>query len=161
MNLDREWVWILLNAPVTLLWQLGGTVKKQFRRIGVPLVITLAAWLFLGWSWWWLALAAAYFGVTTLPFTLIGDGVPEHWFNWIWIWILGALYGAPAIIIGIVTAQIILSLWLLLVPMVAVGVWGTLSNVKATAKYFTWKFCEGIFGFATSIPPSMLIFLAP
>lgn len=135
--MNRELVWLMLPL-VGLLSQLGGTYNKLYRRLGVPSVITLATWLFLGWSWWWPVLFLSVFAVATLPFTFKGSGLWDYWFNPIWIWILGYLYGLPSILISSSGALYAF------VPMVVCGVVGTLSNVRATSKYFPWKFCEFI-----------------
>ena len=135
--INRELVWLLLPL-VGLLSQLGGTYNKLFRRIVVPLVITLAAALFLGWTWWWPVLFLCIFGVSTLPFTLSGNSLYDKWYNWVWIWVLGYLYGLPSLFLSKYGALYAL------IPMVITGIAGTLSNIKATAPYFQWKFCEFI-----------------
>ena len=131
MNLELVW---LICPIVGILSQLGGTFNKLYRRLGVPTVITLSALLFLGWSWWLPVLFLSIFGVTTLPFTLC-----NNWFQWVWIWIAGYLLGLPCVFIsgwnGLIYA---------LVPCLAQGICGSLSNIPVTAKYFTWKFCEYI-----------------
>lgn len=154
--MNNEIVWVI--CPISsILWILGGTYKKQFRRLGFPVLMTTAAFLFLGWSWWWIGLFAAAFGVTLLPFTLKGDGVPGHWFNWVWIWIAGACLGLPSLIIGLQTYQFPLSLLLLIVPCLAQGLVGTFSNLAFSRKFFPWKFCESVIGFSAAIPPALLI----
>ena len=135
--MNREVVWLLCPL-VGLLSQLGGTYNKSFRRIGVPLIITVANLLFLGFSWWLPLLLISIFAVATLPFTLIGDALDKSWVNYIWIWLAGYLLGLPSLLIsrhGWIYA---------LVPCITQGIIGTLSNVKVTAKYFPWKFCEFI-----------------
>jgi hypothetical protein len=138
--MNRELVWLICPL-VALLSQLGGTYNKSYRRWGVPSVITLAALLFLGFSWWLPVLFFSIFAVSTLPFTLVGDSLHECWINWVWIWIAGFLLGLPCIILGG-------KLWFCLVPCIVQGVLGTLSNVKATAKYVPWKFFEGAVWFS-------------
>jgi len=156
MITNHELIWFLVPL-CSFLWMLGGTWKKQFRRIGVPTAITLASFLFLGWSWWWLALWPAYFVVTILPFTLIGDDIHENPLNWAWIWVAGAILGIPAMVLGIVTHQVVLSVALVAVPCLVQGVFGTLSNVKATRNYFRWKSVEFAIGAAVAVPPALLI----
>ena len=157
MNLELVW---FIMPTIIILWQLGGTFNKLFRRLGFPIVASCAPLFYLGWSWWWPLLFGLCFLVTTLPFTLKGDGINEHWFNWIWIWILGYLYGLPSIVIGLCGGHTALALLVALTPCIATGIVGTLSNVPATSKYFPWKECEGVIGFFTAIPYALLIQLA-
>lgn len=136
--MNRELVWLILPL-VGLASQLGGTYNKLYRRWGVPSIITIAALLFLGFSWWLPVLFISIFSVSTLPFTFIGDSLQQHWFNWIWIWIAGYLLGLPSVLLSGERG-----LYFALVPMAVQGICGTLSNVKATSKFFQWKFCEFI-----------------
>ena len=139
MNLELVW---LICPIVALLSQLGGTYNKSYRRWGVPSVITIAALSFLGFSWWLPVLFLSIFVASTLPFTLIGDGLKASWLNWVWIWVAGYLLGLPSLILD-------RHGWLYaFVPSVVQGVIGTLSNLKATEKSFPWKFCEGIIWFS-------------
>jgi hypothetical protein len=121
---------------------LGGTFNKLFRRWGVPTIITIASLTFLGFSWWLPVLFLSIFAVATLPFTLKGASLHEHWFNWVWIWIAGYLLGLPSVILhknGYMYA---------FVPFFTQGILGTLSNLKWSAKYVQWKFFEGAVWFA-------------
>lgn len=86
--------------------------------------------------------------------------IPEHWFNYVWIFIWGWLLGLPALIIAFVTGAYALALWLTLVTTVAVGLFALLSNVKNVDKIFVWKFCETWFGFVVAISPAMMVQLA-
>lgn len=134
--MNMELVWIICPV-VAFLSQMGGTFNKLYRRLGVPAIITLTATLFLGWSWWWPVLFLCVFGVATLPVTLIGDGIPSSWVNWVWLWVLGYLMGIPCLLIykyGYLYA---------LISMVSFAVPVSLSNIKATAHWFPWKFVEG------------------
>lgn len=134
--MNKELVWLLLPI-VGLLSQLGGTYNKLYRRVCVPLVITGFSSLLLGFTWWLPVLFISVFGVSTLPFTFKGSSLYDHWFNWIWIWIAGFLLGIPSILIGG-------SIFSCFIPCVVQGIVGTCSNLKFTAKYFQWKFCEFI-----------------
>lgn len=135
--MNRELVWLMLPV-VGFLSQIGGTYNKLFRRLGVPLIITMSSFLLFGFSWWLPALFLTIFGVACLPFTLIGDSLQASWVNWVWIWVSGYLLGLPSLFLSD-------SGWLYaFVPCVVQGICGTLSNIQATAKYFQWKFCEFI-----------------
>jgi hypothetical protein len=91
--------------------------------------------------------------VSTLPFTFKGDSIHSHWFNWVWIWIAGYLLGLPSVILGWD------GLWYALVPCVAQGVLGTLSNLPKTSKYVQWKFFEGAVWFCMAYPYALLMSL--
>jgi len=156
---DNEVVWFMV--PVLALFRMiGGTWNKAIGRFLPPIVIAGAYLIFIGWSWWILAILAAYLLLATLPVSLIGNGVNDHWFNWVWMWILGLLNGLACVTLGIPLALVATSLFLSLVPMVVYGTSFTFSNIKATAKYFPWKMCEFLMGASAAIPPAMLIDLA-
>ena len=147
----------LATAISSMLWMLGGTYNKLYRRAGIPTLLTLTAIYFLGWSWWWVLLFISYFASTTTPFTLRGDDLDDHWFNWVWIFIAGLLLGLPILIVGIVYSKILLSCILALIPMVAQGFVGTLSNLDDTVEFFPWKLCEAVIGFSVAIPLALMI----
>ena len=138
-----EYLWFALPL-CGLLSQLGGTFKKQYRRLGIPTLLTLCfiyaqnfdlshfLWLRYILVWIWL------FFCSTLPFTLIGDGIPKHWFNWIWVWILGLLNGLIILVINIKL------FYLMFIPFIIYGVFISLSNIKYTARFFQWKFVEAM-----------------
>ena len=139
--MNKEMVWLLV--PLTaLLSQLGGSdyAPKAFRRIGIPLLMALAVVVFKGWSWWIIPMALTQWGAFCLPFTLIGDGVPERAVNWAWL----PLWG---ILICISPIWISTNVWVATGVLGAIlGIFGALSNIKATAKYFPWKFVEFAIG---------------
>ena len=135
MNLEMIWLIVPICA---LLSQLGGSdyAPKSLRRIAIPVLMALAAWYFAGFTWNIIPMAIMQYGAFTLPFTLIGDGVPKHKRNWAWLPVWGVLVCSPSLWIN-------LSVW----PAVGVlglflGLLGALSNIPATAKYFQWKFVE-------------------
>jgi len=153
---DKELVW--LSIPVSgLLWAIGGTWEKLFRRLGVPILITGCVLGFHGWTWWLPAIFGFAFLGPLLPFTLIGDGIKDNPFNWAWIWIWGAVLGQYSVFIGLATHQVVFSVFLPLIPCVVAGVAGTLSNVKATARYFPWKLCEVLIGSSAALPAAFLL----
>lgn len=84
-------------APlISFLNAFGGWGFKWVRRFGVPIAIVFWAFLRFGYRRFsdavlYLALALGIFGVFSLPLTLIGDSVHQHWFNWIWLWLMGPI----------------------------------------------------------------------
>ena len=130
-------IWLLVPL-CGLLSQMGGSdyFPKAFRRIGIPLLMALAVWYFKGFSWVLLPFALTQWAVYTIPFTLIGDGIPEHWFNWVWIWIWATLKCLPALWINH-------SVWVVIPFCAAIlAIMASLSNVKPTARWFQWKLVE-------------------
>lgn len=87
----------VLAPLVSLLFVFGGWQIKGVRRIGIPIAIILFAYLYhrlrkpKNWAVY-LSVLGLSFGVLTLPFTLIGDGLGHHWLNCPWIVVLGAFY---------------------------------------------------------------------
>ena len=153
---NKELVWFIV--PIGGLYRMiAGTWNKPIGRFLTPALPVVSYLLLVGFSWWLLAIYAAYLLVNVLPFTLIGSSVNSSWINWVWIWVLGALNGLVAITVGIPLNLVLASLLLALWPLMAYGLFGTLSNVQPTAKFFPWKFCEFAFGSASMIPPAMLI----
>lgn len=153
--MNSEYIWFLV--PICgLLWALGGTFKKQYRRLGVPISVTLVTFLYSGWSWWLPVLFGSSFLVTTLPFTLSGNEIGNKVVNWIWIWVLGFILGLPCLMVGIMLHKVWLAALLCLIPCIAQGIVGSLSNWKPTAKFFPWKFCEIVIGSAFAIPYAIL-----
>jgi hypothetical protein len=150
-----ELVWFLLPLA-SMLWAAGGTWNKLFRRAGIPISVFLACLVFLGFSWWLPLITLPYFLVTILPFTLVDDSVPSHWVNWVWIWVWALLIGLASLGIGILTGFVGESLFSSLVMLIP-ALCCTLSNVRATAKYFPWKLCEATTGFFSVIPVATLI----
>ena len=135
MKLEIIWLIVPICA---FLSQLGGSdyAPKSLRRIAVPALMAIAAWYFAGFTWNIIPMAIMQWGAFTLPFTLIGDGVPGKAVNWLWLPLWGVLVCSPSLWLN-------LSVW----PAVGVlglvlGLLGALSNIKATAKYFQWKFIE-------------------
>ena len=139
---------IYLIIPIcAFLSQLGGSdyAPKAFRRFGIPLVMGAAVWYFAGWSWMIPLMMVTQWGASTLPFTLKGDGIPEHTINWYWIWLWAWLKGVSVLWIS-------LSIWpAILICGGILALCATLSNVKATSKYFQWKFVEMGHGAVPSI----------
>ena len=138
-------LWWTLCPLCGLLYQLGGFRWKPLRREGVPLVIFLSGIMAVGFSWQLLLSCCLLWCALRLPFTLIGDSLNDSWFNWVWIWIAGYL-------LGMASFPLSQSLLTPLVPLLAQGLLGSLSNIPYTAKFLPWKFVEGAIGFAVAYP---------
>ena len=160
LEVALELVWFLL--PVTaLLWQVGGTWKKQFRRLLIPCVFAFTLSYYLGITFWWVITAIAYFAIFALPITLIGKDVHKHWFNWVWFWIYGFILGLPAVIPGIYTNHFAMSLWLTLIPTVLGGMSITASNINSMKDVVVWKLVEAFMGIVVAMPICYLIQFKP
>lgn len=92
MNHEIAWMY----APIAaLLSQIGGTWWKPARRFVLPIGLALTL-IWCGISILSSILCGTCVGVVAhLPITLIGDSVPSHWLNWIWLWVYGFLLGFP------------------------------------------------------------------
>jgi hypothetical protein len=135
----------ILNA---FLWRMGGDgyplLHRNWRRVGYPLILILS--LLGGAAAWPVALLTGILAhlTTRLPLTFIGNSLYTHWFNWVWVWVLGYIYGLPSVLVH-GWAGFLLSI----IPMVTVGMSLTLSNVSGVnSKTFTHEFCEAVTGFA-------------
>jgi hypothetical protein len=141
----NELSWFLL--PVSgFLWMAGGTWKKQFRRIGIPLCIFSFVFLFSTPWFSWLLSSILFFIATTLPITLKGDSIPAHAINWVWIFVLGLIFWVISFPCGFSPA----------VPLLF-GFIVTFSNLPQTRKFFPWKLCEFLFGAITAYPYAYLV----
>lgn len=114
---------------------MGGSGAGPYRKIGWPVLIAIYG--FSIHAMWWqviLAVGLSVFAVTR-PFTYHEDSLHEHWFNWMWVWIMGIILGLPMLAYGH------FNLWPFAWCLAA-----TLSNIKSTARIFVWEFCECICG---------------
>ena len=136
----------MIELANAFLWRMGGAgyplCHRNWRRVGYPLLLTGS--LVLGavaWPWAFLAGILAHL-TTRLPITFFGNTVQGHWFNWVWLWILGYTYGLPSALVHGWTGTL-----LALVPMVVTGASLTLSNISGkNAETFTHEFCEAVIG---------------
>ena len=157
--MSGELIWFVL--PVSgIIYMAGGTWKKQFKRIGVPLSALVVTCLFAGIHWAWIVMALWYFGKMTIPLTLIGDGIPDHWFNWIWVWVHGYLMGLPCLIFGVFTEQVLAAFLLSFVPCVLHGLFTTFSNLRFSRAWFPHKLCEFVTGASVLYPLARLVEVA-
>lgn len=90
---DLNW---RLAPLVAFLYAIGGWNFISLRRIGVPLAVCLFTFLYhnIQKTKYLLAypvMAVTIFTVMTMPITLMGNSVHDHWFNWMWFWILGLM----------------------------------------------------------------------
>lgn len=159
---DLNWV---LAPLVSFLNTLGGWYwRTEVRRLGIPGVICLWTFFYYGLRrWWYVFLYGALFGSVfaglTMPLTLIGDSIggPDgHWFNWVWLWLAGAIEGSALLPLcfftyedddhsEVIKEKVIKWLWGILILSVAVGLPVTLSN---TIDWPVHKWCEIIKGLA-------------
>lgn len=141
-----EMIWLLVPL-CGLLSQLGGSdyAPKAVRRYGIPILMALAVWYFKGFMWNIIPMAITQWAAFCLPFTLIGDGVPKHAVNWLWLPVWGVLICCSGLWINIAVWPATLILGAIL------GMFGALSNIKATAKWFQWKYVEFVEGCVPAI----------
>lgn len=130
-------IFSVLNA---FFWRLTGAGCGPWRKIGWPSLVGLYG-LSIHAPWWQILLAPAIalFAVSR-PFTLIGSRIRDHWFNWIWIWILGFFLCAPMWVYGHWTFYAFF--WCLA---------ATLSNVPLFSRVYVWEFVEAICGFTVML----------
>jgi hypothetical protein len=131
-----EWIFIIMMTSSVALFSAGGTGFKWLRRFVLPGVLALCLF-FLGVSWWQSLLAGILLiNAFVMPY---GDSVPAYWLKFL----IFCMYSFPSLVIG-------WSIWAVLVPVLSTLVFW-LSNWKPTAKAFTWKICEALFGFLVSL----------
>ena len=139
--MKTEMIWLLV--PICgFLSQLGGSdyAPKAVRRFGIPIFMGIAVWYFYGFTCNIIPMLLTQWGAFCLPFTLIGDGVPGRWQNWAWLPLWGVLICCSPVWINSFVWPAVGVLGAIL------GLFGALSNIKATAKWFPWKFCEVMIG---------------
>lgn len=110
----------------------------------------------MGVEWYFAILTVATSQIFRLPITLISNGIPKHWFNWIWIFIVGFLFGLVPFPLSLPGA------WLN--GVLFAGVFGlffgtivALSNIKATANIFKWQYVEIVYGAAIGLIAWLLV----
>ena len=81
--------WILLGC----LWTLGGWRWKFWRRVCIPIILTLLTFSVL--QWWALMLGVLVWASTTLPYGTEKSDLPR--------WLCGILYAIPLIFIAYFT----------------------------------------------------------
>lgn len=129
----------------------GGQYDKRWRRLGIG--IFLAIWGLIHSVDWALCLAVipVNFVVTSLPITLKGDDITKYWFNWVWLYALGILWGL------IPTVLHIQMFWYCLPFSLLFGTLIVLSNVKKTAEIFRWAYVELAIGTLLGLETYMLL----
>lgn len=125
---------IVFIALCAVLNRAGGKFDKRWRRIGLPLLIMLYG--LLKHRWWSVLSLPLGFGVFCLPITLVGDDIKAHWYNWVWVFVLGCLIGLIPIYSGLLAIGYGLIFFLLVF----------FSNLKKTADIFRWDRVELIYG---------------
>jgi len=153
--MNQELCWMVL--PITgILSQIGGTWFKWARRYVIPVVAAGMVWYFTGHFYWQLIpMMLGMYGAFCLPVTLKGDGIPEHWLNWLWLPLWGILICSGVLWLHLGYWLISLTFGLFLAILVA------LSNVPACAKFFQWKMVEFFEGVLPLIPLCYFITLQP
>lgn len=142
-----ENIWFLLG-PICLMSQLAGSkyAPKSLRREGIPLLICLFVLGVNGaWSWWIPVIFVCMDGSYRLPFTLIGDSILDHWFNWIWIFVWSLILCGSGFAVLFIFRDYS---WIEFVKISAVySVYAFLfaagSNIKFLANSKPWKAVEG------------------
>lgn len=157
---SREVVYFLIPLG-GLLSQIGGTWNKAYRRFALPLMTTVCIVGLLG-SVQQIGLTAGITGgllywLASMPFTFIGDSLRDHWFNYVWAGILGLLGWQASLPLAIVSSHVVDWLLLGIWPVVVWPLFGILSNVKGSAKFFEWKLDEAFMWMATLVPICTLV----
>lgn len=148
--MNKELAWLL--CPFLALFnQLAGTWGTPW---GWGSVFSIAVFLQLFGklrNWKGYVSLFLFWVLGTLPITLGGDSIFDHWYSIVWIWLLGYIQGLWFIVYNKNVKNYALF------PMIMYGIWITLSNAPETASLFPWKFCEGIMGFSLGIPFALAI----
>ena len=150
--MDKEFCWMILGIT-GLLSQIGGTWAKWARRYIIPILIAGMAWYYIGFQWKLIPMMLMMYGVFCLPITLKGNGIPDHWVNWIWIPMWAILLCSSVLWLNIYYWECSIICGILLSTMVI------LSNINLTQKYFQWKMVEFFEGVFPIIPICYLITL--
>jgi len=146
--IPNELAWFL--CPLFSFLRIADGTWGNFRWVTVGLMI-LSSILFKRFKW---TVIPITIGLAMLPITLGGDSVTAHWYNWLWVWVLGYLNGLWIIPL---VRNISKGFLLALIPMVIYGICITLSNIPLTADIFQWKLCEGLMGFSLGIPFAYMV----
>lgn len=128
--MSRELGFIILLTAGPLLWMLGGTFWKGFRRYVLPVVI-LFVLLAISVEWWRAIVCAA----TTLGANHIGYGDNHDWLDRVLAFSLAGI-GAVAISLA----------WYWPALTLAAGLVGM--EISKKVNWFTWKVVEAMIGFA-------------
>lgn len=88
---DLRW---RLAPLVSFLNAFGGWGYTWVRRFGIPLSVLLFTFLYYNvkkkrYLYLYPILALSTFIVFRLPLTLVGDSIPAHWQNWVWVCVFG------------------------------------------------------------------------
>ena len=139
--MSKEILWFSL-VPISLLSMIGGTWWKPARRYGVPLTLCLT--LTLGGIVAYKAIMASILLSIGLHFPItVGKGDIRAWWQYAWVFLLGVLLAATALVVGGSWIAVLIcgSLFGLLI---------TISNLKL----LPWKAFE-FFGYAIIVVPCL------
>lgn len=138
MNIELINVFFIVGMSV--LWRLGGSVKKEYRRFGAPVLLFIYS-IIIGTNFIFsLVSAGALILVTHLPITLIGSEEKDNLF---WIIVLGQLFGATLIPFSLWDK------WLvgIIGGIVFGGIYSNLIYLSVFSNYkFKWSYVEILFG---------------
>ena len=144
--MNHELIYILMMTSGVLLWTLGGTLWKGYRRIIFPITIFLFLLLY-GLSWWQCLFSSGLlYGCSSL-----GYGTNSRWWlphkdinGWHSSKLITAIsYNFPALIIGY-------TWWFIVMPITFLSIFWA-SNNKSLEKDFVWKVCEGWTGLMVTV----------
>ena len=139
--MNKEVVILVVVPLCSMLFALGGTTNKAWRRYILPVVLYIGL-LLLSCG---LFKALASCGLLCLALHLgYGDGK-----SWLYRFMVGCAYTIPSVLLGFTLWQVICPIWFITL------FW--LSNFKWTAKEFIWKICELLFGTLIGITYIMAI----
>lgn len=142
--MELEYCWFVLGLT-GLLSQLGGTFWKSWRREFIALSLAVTWVIFQGFTWWILLYVILQDAAFRMPFTLHGNSIHANGLNLVWLPIWAVfICGSPLLLNwSIWPAVLVLSLILAL--------FGVLSNIKATERFFQWKLVEFFIGVLPAI----------
>lgn len=136
---DAVWVLVPMSA---VLFALGGSGFKEFRRLGIPALMLVAA-LSVGAEWWKALVSAA--GLALVLTKGYGDDLRSQIGAWYYpaLYVLAALYGTAALPLS--------SDWkaLILCPLIPSLIFGTLTLGSQRFDFPKWKIVEMAAGAAT------------
>ena len=138
----------LLSIPAcSYLWRLGGSRNKDYRRYGIPILLTIIG-LLAHFSIWIILAGVLHHLILRLPFTLKGNDIDDDDINWFWVMPWAGLISFPAFLHSF--NGWVFSAWL--VATVVISAFAYLSNFDETRGIIKWNTCEIVFGAACALP---------
>lgn len=128
--MEKELVMIAFMALSGILFALGGTTNKLWRRLGVPASV-YGYLLYSGIN----PIISLVIGILLVVAMSLGYGETKpYWYKFL----VACSYVAPSLLIGFTP-------WQIIVPVMFTTMF-YLSNNKITEKYFKWKIVEFLIG---------------